>query len=153
MNKLLLSILVFTLQVFAACGFKDSQSERYVIYMEDDDQANRLRKKIKQHFSKNYVVLVREENSAALKSPQPIHRVPPFYPPELKESGVTGTVVMWGIVGHTGRVVEAIIEESSDERFNEVAMEAYLLWRFEPAEYEGTLVTCSVRLPMTFTLH
>ena len=121
--------------------------------MDNEDQADLLRKRIKQEkFTGDYKILVRENLTNDRKPPRPIHKIPPFYPPELKELGITGTVLMWSIVDETGRVVEVAIEETTDERFNEVAIEAYLLWRFEPAEYSGERVASLVRLPMSFTL-
>jgi TonB family protein len=78
-------------------------------------------------------------DAVALQATKPkrfriITAVAPRYPLMLRMGHVNGRVVVSFILGVDGRVEEARILESSDERFNDSALEAIQQFTFLPAE-------------------
>jgi len=82
--------------------------------------------------------------------PQPIVRMDPVYPRELKELGISGEVVVEFVVNTNGHPSEAKIVRSSHPLFSAAAMETVAQWRFLPGRKAGKLVRTRVQQPMTF---
>jgi TonB family protein len=79
-----------------------------------------------------------------------ISAVAPAYPLSLRLGHVNGRVLMTFIVETDGRVKEAQILESSDERFNDSALEAIRRFTFLPAEGPLGPVQDLVSMPIYF---
>lgn len=57
----------------------------------------------------------------------------PVYPPEAREAGIGGYVVVRYDVDAEGRVVNArVVESEPEEVFDEAALQAVSRWRFQP---------------------
>lgn len=86
------------------------------------------------------------------KEPKIKESVPPVYPPELKRERIEGEVVLVFVVDEAGRARKIDVESSTDERFNQAAIEAVEATLFEPGEKDGKLVKTRIKLPISFTL-
>lgn len=74
--------------------------------------------------------------------PLPIKQVAPVYPPEVRERGFEGTVVVNALVSETGRVLKTEILQEIRGAFelNAAARRAVRQWEFEPAMVKGIRV-------------
>jgi protein TonB len=61
------------------------------------------------------------------------------------------TVYVLFAVDQKGRVVDPIIQSSSDPAFERPALQAVKQWRFEPGKRNGKPVRFRVRQPLTFS--
>ena len=86
------------------------------------------------------------------KDPKIKKSVSPRYPPELKKERITGEVVLVFIVDEEGKPRNIEIGSSTDDRFNQAAIDALAATHFEPGEKDGKTVKTQLRLPITFTL-
>ncbi len=87
------------------------------------------------------------------KIPNPLHRVAPTFPYEMKQAGITGEVRVIFIVDETGRVRTPRIESSSHREFEQPSIDAVLQWRFEPGMKDGHAVKTRMMLPLKFNLN
>jgi TonB family protein len=73
---------------------------------------------------------------------------PPVYPAELQDAGIEGTVVMRGVVGKDGKLLQTDVISSSDPRLAKAALDAVAQWLYQPALLNGepseTLTTISL---------
>ncbi|NKE71907.1 energy transducer TonB [Candidatus Manganitrophus noduliformans] len=77
----------------------------------------------------------------------------PRYPESARAKGREGTALLRVTVLSTGRVGEALIEQSSGhDDLDRSAVEAVMKWTFLPARRGETPVTSSVRIPVIFAL-
>jgi TonB family protein len=83
------------------------------------------------------------------KLPEAVHRVEPTLPDLAREAGVTGTVVVWTLVGKDGRVKDARVVESIP-LLDAAAVAAVRQWVFRPAQSNGLPVTLWVEVPVRF---
>jgi protein TonB len=76
------------------------------------------------------------------------------YPPLLRDSRVTGRVVVELIVDRDGRVrpASAQVTESSHEAFVEATLKAAERFRFRPAKIAGMVVPVKVSIPIVWSL-
>ena len=87
--------------------------------------------------------------TAGLSGPEPLRKVDPKYPPELRSRRVEGDVVLYAVIRKDGTVDSIQLIEGVDPTLDENAMEALAQWKFRPAEREGTPIDLEaiVRIP------
>ena len=71
----------------------------------------------------NKIYEMREVTTA----PQPVFRVPPKYPRELRAAGITGEAVVEAVIDQNGQVMSVKVVSSSEPRFGEAAAAAEAL--------------------------
>jgi TonB family protein len=76
-------------------------------------------------------------DTAILAGPEPLKKVDPKYPPELRTLHVDGDVVLYAIIRKDGSVDSIQLVHSVDPRLDANAMEALAQWKFRPAEKHG----------------
>jgi periplasmic protein TonB len=88
--------------------------------------------------------------AAGRENPVPVRTVPPEYPTELKKQRVSGLVVVKCTVDVQGNVSDTNIVKSSNELFDQFALDAVKKWKFKPARQDGTAVASQVSIPIKF---
>jgi len=74
-----------------------------------------------------------------------------FYPPLLRDAGISGTVQMWFFIDEDGRVIRTQVNQSSGyEAFDEAAKKVAELMRFSPALNRDKKVPVWVSIPIVF---
>lgn len=77
----------------------------------------------------------------------------PAYPPEARERGYQGDVLLKVEVLPNGRVGDVKVEKSSGyEVLDQSALTTVKKWRFIPARKEGVAILCWVNIPIKFQL-
>lgn len=84
--------------------------------------------------------------------PVPVRTAAPEYPAELRQAGVSGLVFIKCLVDPQGNVAEAVVEKSSDEKFNAAALDAVKKWKFKPGQKDGAPVAMKVTIPIRFAV-
>ncbi len=80
----------------------------------------------------------RGEGGFEVKEPQVARMVAPHYAPALRDQGIAGIVFVQLEVGEDGRVARILGAGGVPENlFNEAAMLAVRMWRFQPAVFSG----------------
>jgi len=75
--------------------------------------------------------------TADLAGPEPLKKVDPKYPPELRTLHVDGEVILYAIIRKDGSVDSIQLLHSVDPRLDANAMEALAQWKFRAAEKHG----------------
>lgn len=83
--------------------------------------------------------------------PVPVRTVAPSYPEQLKDAGVSGLVVVRVVVDDHGNVTNPVVEKSTNQAFNQAAIDAVAKWRFKPATQSGKPVSAKVAVPIKFS--
>ena len=86
-----------------------------------------------------------------VKPPKKIKHVDPVYPPEAKEAGIEGIVIIDAIVDKEGKVGHAEVVRSVPE-LDQAALDAVLQWEFEPTYIKGKAVSVRFTVTINFTL-
>jgi protein TonB len=76
----------------------------------------------------------------------------PAYPPEARQTGLNGEVVVEFTVDETGAVVDPRAIRSTARVFEEPALRAVARWRFEPGLRGGHPVRFRMAVPIVFRL-
>ncbi|WP_081721988.1 energy transducer TonB [Geminisphaera colitermitum] len=76
--------------------------------------------------------------------------VPADYPPAAIRDGREADVLISCTVSVEGNVKDAVVERSSDSRFDSYALDAARKWYFRPALFQGRPVEFPVKIPMRF---
>lgn len=84
--------------------------------------------------------------------PKPIFQPAPVYPPQLRDSGFRGDVLVDFVVDREGRVTQAHVVRSLNPAFDDAALEALRRWKFEPGTKGGVPVRVAERIPIGFRL-
>ncbi len=79
-------------------------------------------------------------NPADLAAPEPLHKVDPKYPPELRKGHVEGEVVLYAVIRADGTVDGIQLVSGIDPELNANAMQALAQWKFRPAERKGEAI-------------
>jgi protein TonB len=87
------------------------------------------------------------------KIPNPLHRVAPTYPYEMKQAGISGWAKVIFIVDETGRVRRPRPHGSSHREFEQPSVDAVKQWRFDPGIKDGRAVKTRMMLPLKFNLN
>lgn len=73
------------------------------------------------------------EKGGKISDPKLVHRVDPTYPPEAKQAGIEGVVVLEATVSTEGAVTDTKVLRGEPSGLTEAAIEALKQWRYEPA--------------------
>src|SRR5207248_2585176 len=76
----------------------------------------------------------------ALSGPQPVRKVDPKYPPELRGKRVEGEVVLYAVIRRDGTVDSIELVNGIDPVLDRNAMDALSQWKFLPGERQGVPV-------------
>jgi protein TonB len=82
--------------------------------------------------------------------PVPVRTVAPEYPDELKRDRVAGVVLVKIEIDAQGNVVSVAVQKSSNQAFEQPALEALKKWRFKPAQQNGNPVPAKLNVPIKF---
>jgi protein TonB len=82
--------------------------------------------------------------------PVPVRTVAPDYPDQMKAKHMKGVVVVKCTIDAQGNVVEPSIEKTSNEGFDQAALDAVKKWKFKPAQRDGNPVEKRVSIPIRF---
>jgi len=77
-------------------------------------------------------------DSITLSGPEPLRKVDPKYPPELRSRRVEGDVVLYAVIRKDGSVDSIQLVEGLDPTLDENAMQALAQWKFRPGQRGGT---------------
>lgn len=81
------------------------------------------------------------------------YKVNPQYPAECKMEGVEGTVLLRGVIGQNGALVNLEpINKLVDQRLVNAAMDAVRQWRYRPTLLNGEPVEVVTEIQINFTL-
>jgi len=76
-----------------------------------------------------------------------------YYPPLLRDAGVSATVKVWFFIDANGRVVKTQINVSSGyDAFDDAAVKVANLMRFRPAQNMDKRVPVWVSIPIVFQI-
>jgi protein TonB len=92
------------------------------------------------------------ELSEVDRVPQPIYRVAPVFPYEMKQAGISGSVSLLFVCDSQGRVKNIQIKSSTHREFEEPAIRALREWKFEPGIKDGQPVNVRMLLPFKFNV-
>ena len=84
--------------------------------------------------------------------PKVTHYVAPVYPDEAKEDHLEGEVFVKILVNIDGLPLQEIVIKSSNEIFNQPAIDASKAFMFTPLIKNGTKEICWVVIPFKFAL-
>jgi protein TonB len=103
-------------------------------------------------FAEMFPIAVESPGSAApagLSGPEPLLKVDPKYPPELRSRHVEGEVILYAVIRGNGAVDSIQLLRGLEPRLDANAMQAFALWKFRPAERQGAPVEIEavVRIP------
>ena len=74
-----------------------------------------------------------------------------LYPPNLRDVGIGGSVVVWYYISETGQVLDSRIGESSGQAaLDAAALEVAAVFQFTPAMRRNERVPVWIQLPITF---
>ncbi len=85
-----------------------------------------------------------------VSSPVVVTEVKADYPADAMQAGVSGTVVMEGIVQLDGSIDTIRVIKSIDERLDREAVKALGQWRFKPGQKDGEDVRVQISIEMSF---
>lgn len=91
---------------------------------------------------------ISDESKQALKL---VRMVRPQYPPEAKQAGIQGTVLLHVKVATDGTVKEIVVKEG-EPKLVEATVEAVRQWEYEPVQVDGKAVEASTDVTVNFTL-
>ena len=86
------------------------------------------------------------------KLPEPVSRVQPVYPADLRKAKIEGKVMLLCLVTADGRVEDVRVESSTRPEFEKPALDAFRKWKFRPGKKDGQDVGAYLRQPMSFSI-
>jgi TonB family protein len=86
-----------------------------------------------------------------IRQPTKIRNVPPVYPPEARDAGVTGVVIMEITIGTDGNVRDARVLRSIP-LLDQAAIDAVKQWQFTTTELNGQPVPVVMTVTINFSL-
>ncbi len=70
--------------------------------------------------------------------PRVVSTSAPYYPPALRDAGITGRAVVRGVIGVDGRVESAqVVRSTGNSTLDNSALSAFYKWRFTPARNDA----------------
>jgi TonB family protein len=88
----------------------------------------------------------------SVRQPVVIREVKPFYSATAFAAGISGTVVVHGMVAQSGLLHDARVVRSLERSLDAEAVKAFSQWQFRPAMRGGSAVAVPVSVDMTFTV-
>lgn len=101
--------------------------------------------------SKNLEAEVFEEGETD-EHPMPMDMTPVAYPLEARERGIEGTLLVYFIIGHDGRVKSIDVQKSPSPIITREAKRTISMWRFKPGKKKGIPVNVRAKKEITFEL-
>jgi TonB family protein len=83
--------------------------------------------------------------------PKKTKHVNPVYPPDAKDAGIQGVVIIEAVIDKEGKVASATVVKSIPE-LDQAAVDAVLQWEFEPTYIKGKPVSVRMTVTINFTL-
>jgi protein TonB len=77
----------------------------------------------------------------------------PVYPPIAKVAHMSGTVVLQAIISKTGAVEQLSVASTTNQMFNNAALEAVKQWKYKPYLLNGEPTEVSTTITVNFTLN
>jgi periplasmic protein TonB len=96
------------------------------------------------------VVAVVPIAEAVTEAAVPVRTTAPDYPVALKREGITGVVTVVFSVDEKGNVVDPEVQKSSNQGFEQAALNAIAKWKFRPARQDGVPVRSKLAIPLQF---
>ena len=94
-----------------------------------------------------------DENGKPVPLPKLVKKVSPKYPEEAKKEKVAGEVVLEIRIDETGKVSDAKVLKTADDRLAKAAVEAVRQWEYEPVTISpGKPVKVIATVTMNFRL-
>lgn len=88
-----------------------------------------------------------------VQAAQLIKQQRPVYPPDARQEGVTGIVMIKGVVSKTGDLLSPkVINAGVDPRLAKAALDAASQWKYEPARLNGEPVEVLTTIRLAFEL-
>lgn len=87
----------------------------------------------------------------AVKTPAKIHDVRPVYPPEARDAGISGMIIMEVAIDTQGLVRSTFVKRSIPA-LDQAALAAVRQWRFTPTILDGKPVPVLMTVTVNFTL-
>jgi len=87
-----------------------------------------------------------------VKSAVVLHRVQPLYPHAAQVMHLNGVVMVECTIGRDGSIRDAHVVRSSNQVFDQSALDAVRQWTFAPGSYHGRTVDTYFDLTVTFTI-
>jgi protein TonB len=84
--------------------------------------------------------------------PEPVNRIQPKYPAEMKVLGITGEVQVEFVVSADGSVKDVKALSATNEAFATAATAAIENWKFKPGQKGGRAVNTRMVVPLMFAL-
>ena len=81
-----------------------------------------------------------------------IKQVHPVYPKDLKEQGITGTVMLRAVISTTGEPLNPEVVNTVDPGLAQAALDAVRQWRYQPTLLNGQPVEVVTTVTMSFEL-
>jgi protein TonB len=86
------------------------------------------------------------------RHPEPVVQVAPVFPFNLKRDAIEGRVMVEFVVDSEGRVMGAVVVDSTHPGFEEAAVTGVGRWKFRPGQKNGRPVNTRMRVPILFRL-
>ena len=86
-----------------------------------------------------------------VKGPKKVQHVDPVYPPEAREAGIQGIVILEIVIDAEGRVTDGKVLRSIPA-LDAAALAAVRQWRFEPTLLNGQPVAIIMSVTVNFSL-
>ncbi len=84
--------------------------------------------------------------------PIPMETTPVAYPLEARERGIEGTLVVYFIIGHDGKVKSIDVQKSPSPIITREAKRTISTWRFKPGRKKGIPVNVRAKKEIQFEL-
>jgi TonB family protein len=84
--------------------------------------------------------------------PVPVNTTPVAYPLEARERGIEGTLVVFFIIGHDGKVKSIDVQKSPSPIITREAKRTIATWRFKPGKKKGIPVNVRAKKEIAFEL-
>ncbi len=90
--------------------------------------------------------------ASAVQPPQPTDQPAPAYPFDLRKEQCEGQVTVQFTVTADGRVANAVVTQSSNWVFRDLALNAVRKWKYAPALQDGQPVSATVSQSFVFVV-
>jgi len=146
--------LLLTLILLTACStIPENKYRSDVIFFRNTEGGRKAAQEFKDlHRGKQDVVLIDEDIPPLQQMPVPRFRAIAKYPATMKAAGIQGRVVLDVIIDEKGDVFDAVVATTSDQNFDDAALEAVRRWKFRPARRFSTNVRSRMQVPMDFVI-
>lgn len=84
--------------------------------------------------------------------PMPMETTPVAYPLEARERGIEGTLLVFFVIGHDGRVKSIDVQKSPSPIITREAKRTIAAWRFKPGKKKGIPVNVRAKKEIVFKL-